>query len=658
MRSIDFEGGALAPFPDGMFGQTDVAADRDTHLAEAFFPELAEWGGVLSRLRVPTRLAIRIAIRAREEEGGDFGSALLATGAFETDTIIKAIATELGLKMATDIAAQRLVLSDEQALALLRRDDTRAPIRQIEPDGTVTYLVTPRHLRPEALRNWLSLRPSSAARLKLADPWLLRAAVLQRVRPLLARTAVAGLSDRFPDMSARTVLTGWQGIVIGGISIAVPVGLLLALELLLLILHILATVFFFGCVLLRLTAMAAFRKPAAGRSDVPFPGEDAPIFSVLVALRDEAELVPDVLAAMDGLEWPRSRFEIKLVCEADDAATLAAIRQHELPAYVEVVEVPAIEPRTKPKALAYALPLCAGEYVALYDAEDQPHPMQLAEAWQRFRAGGPDLAVVQAPLEISNKGSGPIALMFGFEYAGLFRGLLPWLAGLRVMLPLGGTSNHFRRSALDAVGGWDPFNVTEDADLGMRLARFGYRAETISCPTYEAAPQAFSVWLPQRSRWLKGWAHTWLVHMREPMGLLRQTGPASFLVAQVLFAGMLVSAVLHPVLLATLAWNTFHILQDSPDSPLRSLLLVVDIVNIVGGYLSFLLLGWQASSPRERADFWKVVLLTPAYWVMMSCAGWRAMWKLWRRPHQWEKTHHERAAAQQFADGPPTRAFI
>lgn len=658
MRSIDFEGGAAAPFPDGMFGQTDVAMDRDIHLAEAFFPELAEWGGVLSRLRMPTDLAIRIAIRARQEEGGDFASALLAAGFFEAGIIVQAIAAELGIKVATDIATQRLVLNDEQALALLRRDDARAAIRLIEPDGAVSLLITPRHLRLEAMRNWLSLRPTSAARLKLADPRLLRAAVLERVRPILTRTAVAGLSDRFPDMSARTVLTGWQGVVFGGVSIAVPVALILAYELLLLVLHILATIFFFGCVLLRVTAMAAFRKPAPGRSDIPRPGEDAPIFSVLVALYDEAEMVPDLLAAMDRLEWPRSRLEIKLVCEADDVATLAAIRRHGLPAHVEVVEVPPVEPRTKPKALAYALPLCAGEYVALYDAEDQPHPMQLAEAWQRFRAGGLDLAVVQAPLEISNKGSGPIALMFGFEYAGLFRGLLPWLAGLRVMLPLGGTSNHFRRSALDEVGGWDPFNVTEDADLGLRLARFGYRAETISSPTYEAAPQLFSVWLPQRSRWLKGWAHTWLVHMREPMGLLRQAGPASFLVAQVLFAGMLISVVMHPILLVTLLWSMFHILQDSPDSPLRSFLLTVDIINIVGGYLSFLLLGWQASSPRERSDFWKVVLLTPVYWVMMSWAGWRAIWKLWRLPHQWEKTHNERAAARQFADGQPAQASI
>src|SRR5690606_36007305 len=155
----------------------------------------------------------------------------------------------------------------------------------------------------------------------------------------------------------------------------------------------------------------------------------------------------------------------------------------------EVIEVPPGLPRTKPKALAYALPLTGGEFVTLYDAEDRPDPMQLAEAWQRFRQSGPDLAVLQAPLEISNRSDGAIARMFAFEYAALFRGLLPWLSRRRLMLPLGGTSNHFRRAALDAVGGWDPYNVTEDADLGMRLARFGYRAGTLSRPTLEPAPR-------------------------------------------------------------------------------------------------------------------------------------------------------------------------
>src|SRR5690606_16899638 len=150
----------------------------------------------------------------------------------------------------------------------------------------------------------------------------------------------------------------------------------------------------------------------------------------------------------------------------------------------------------------------AGELVALYDAEDRPHPRQLLEAWHRFRTADSDLACVQAPLLVSNRSAGIIARMFAFEYSGLFRAMLPFLSRNALIVPLGGTSNHFRRSALDKVGGWDPFNVTEDADLGLRLKRFGYRTETISLPTLEAAPVHLEVWLKQRTRWFKGWAQT------------------------------------------------------------------------------------------------------------------------------------------------------
>lgn len=338
---------------------------------------------------------------------------------------------------------------------------------------------------------------------------------------------------------------------------------------------------------------------------------------------------------------PRDRLEIRLACEADDTATLDAIKACGLPAHIQIIEVPPAGPRTKPKALAYALQMVGGEFVALYDAEDEPHPMQLVEAWLRFRSSGPDLAAVQAPLEISNRDDTLMARMFAFEYAGLFRGILPWLSDRRLMLPLGGTSNHFRRGALDEVGGWDPFNVTEDADLGMRLTRFGYHAEVISCPTLEPAPKHLSVWLPQRTRWFKGWSQTWLVHMRDPALLAKELGSKSFLVAQVLFAGMLASALLHPVLLVTFAILTVHLVMSHQLDTFGSALLAIDIVNITCGYLAFLLLGWQTMNRTERRGFWKIVLFTPVYWVYLSLAGWRALWYLWRRPHHWDKTPHE-----------------
>ena len=175
----------------------------------------------------------------------------------------------------------------------------------------------------------------------------------------------------------------------------------------------------------------------------------------------------------------------------------------------------------------------------------------------------------------------------------------------------------------------------------MRLARFGYRAETISRPTWEAAPTTLDIWLPQRTRWFKGWAQCWLVHMRQPRRLLAELGPASFLIAQVLFAGMLASAMLHPVLLGTGLFLVIDLFSYDPTTKLRSALLVIDIFNVACGYLSFLLLGWLTLTNMERLGFWKIILLTPPYWVMLSVAGWRAIWQLWRQPHLWEKTPHE-----------------
>ena len=99
---------------------------------------------------------------------------------------------------------------------------------------------------------------------------------------------------------------------------------------------------------------------------------------------------------------------------------------------------------------------------------------------------------MQARLAIDNASDGWLSRHFAAEYAGQFDVFLPALAKLRLPLPLGGTSNHFRADVLRKVGGWDPFNVTEDADLGMRLARFGYRTGVIGSTTWEEAPVAFS----------------------------------------------------------------------------------------------------------------------------------------------------------------------
>jgi hypothetical protein len=435
-RSAQHAGGVAR---DGEPANATASLESVSH--HIAYPELDEWQSVLTRLSVPWDAALEIAVHAREA-GCDFLSALLASGIGRHD-LTKAMAADLGLKASTDVDPKKLIVHDEQLVTLLRGGGDHLPVKLLEKDGSVSFLVSSKRIRLSWMRAYILSRPGLAKHLKIADADDLRAAITARARPLLARMAVSGLSERFPEMSARVVANAWQGTVVGILMTVLPVGLVLTPALVLGLLHGFATFFFFACVALRFAAVASV---ALGRRSprIDRPQGDVPVYSVLVALYKEADIVPDLLAALEWIVWPRDRLEIKLVCEADDTETLAAIKARPLPMHIKVVEVPAVGPRTKPKALAYALPMTSGEFVALYDAEDWPDPMQLAEAWQRFRQSGPELAVLQAPLEISNGAESLIARMFAFEYSALFRGLLPWLSRHRLMLPLGGTSNHFR----------------------------------------------------------------------------------------------------------------------------------------------------------------------------------------------------------------------
>ncbi len=608
--------------------------------ARFFLPDFDLWQPILKRLRLSPEGVVKLAVRAAEN-GTDFQTELLASDLVSERELFLAIAGVLGVGFVEEIDPNRLIVKPEDCMMLLRTRSKHLQVWMVDRDGISHPVIAPLGMSLGALKAVLQRRPGVAPLLRITTPLALRRAILAKTRDTLAREAKNRLNDELPGYSARIVTSGGQGSILGIVLCLLVLGLLAAPAGVFIAAHVFFGLFFAACIGLRFAAATvspAQPLPALER----LPRDRLPFYSVLVALHREAEVIPQLLAALERIDWPRSKLEIKLVCEADDRATLDAIARHRLPHYYEVVEVPPGLPRTKPKALCYAVPLTKGEFLVLYDAEDRPHPLQLLEAWHRFAQGGDKLACLQAPLKISNADAGLIARLFAFEYTALFRGLLPWLSGQHTILPLGGTSNHLRVAALEEVGGWDPYNVTEDADLGLRLARFGYRTETITLATLEDAPERFSIWLPQRTRWFKGWMHTWLVHMREPATLLRELGPRSFLIMQTLYAGLVISALIHPLLFVAAGYFSFQLLFTDPPSGWPVVLLTVDGLNILCGYLSFLVLGWHSLPVRERHGFWRILVFTPVYWMMMSAAGWRAILQLWHRPHHWEKTPHFR----------------
>lgn len=453
--------GALHGFAPAAVGSTT------RHAATQVFPELADWWPIIDDVGLTEALAIRIAASA-ERSGTGFGMEAIALGHIDEQRLTQAIADEFDLVMETEIAPDALGLQDQQAVTLL---STARPtlLARLSEGMEARVLFATRQLAP--IVRGLAAFPDMARRVRLIPIIALRRALLARVSDLLARTATFDLFSQHPHYSARLVFNAWQGCVVGALAIGLPIALWTWPMLTLVLLHIAFTLFFLACVGLRGAALGAGAEAAREVAARPDP-RDLPVYSVLVALYKEADVVADLIGALGRLDWPASKLDIKLICEADDHATIAAIAAARPPAFMETILVPGIGPRTKPKALNYALQACVGEFVVLFDAEDKPNPRQLLEAWQRFQDRDASVACLQAPLDITNAGQAWIARMFAFEYAALFNGLLPWLSARGLLLPLGGTSNHFRRQALEAVGRWDPFNVTEDADLGVRLTRF------------------------------------------------------------------------------------------------------------------------------------------------------------------------------------------
>jgi cellulose synthase/poly-beta-1,6-N-acetylglucosamine synthase-like glycosyltransferase len=399
------------------------------------------------------------------------------------------------------------------------------------------------------------------------------------------------------------------------------------------------TCFFLASIWLRLFAGAA--STACGREPYrPRAGDRwLPAYSIVVALHREARVVPHLIAALDAIDYPRSKLDIKLVIEHDDHATRDAIEALHLPATYEIVVAPAGWPRTKPRALNIALPLVRGEYLVIFDAEDAPAPGQLREAAERFLRSPRELACLQARLAIDNIEDSWLTRLFAIEYAVLFDVLNPGLAGLGLPLPLGGSSNHFRTGVLREICGWDAWNVTEDADLGLRLARLGFRIGVLPSSTQEEAPARLDAWLTQRRRWSKGWMQTFVTLTRDPRRLICELGAANSLAVALMMTGLVIAPPLWPFFAGLIA-HDLRAGLPAPDSALVLIETVLWMSSALFGAGSILWLALLGMKRRQLLGLWPYLPLLFPYYILTSAAAWLALYDLILRPYHWHKTEH------------------
>lgn len=430
---------------------------------------------------------------------------------------------------------------------------------------------------------------------------------------LLADRMANEFTRTHPEFAARLGFARWQkaaGIVV---ITALVLGIAVNAEAVAILLTVLATAL--TGIDVAITARGLRHRQ---RLDPAVADEELPPYTVIVPAYQEEKVIGATVQALAALDYPHDRLEVLVLVEQHDPATKAAVLAVDPPPFARVVDIPAGPPQTKPRTCNLGLLLARGELVVVFDAEDRPEPDQLRKTAARF-ARDTDLACVQARLSFYNADDNVLTRLFEMEYATRYRLLLPGLSALRMPIPLGGTSNHFRTNVLREAGGWDAWNVTEDADLGMRCAAMGYRVDVVDSTTWEEAVARPWPWVRQRTRWFKGWYLTALVHTRRPLRTWRRFGPRGMVPLLALVGGTPVS------LLALSAATVLGLSGVELPAPLVLGSLVVLAASTV---------------LRMCAGAGVIVLATPLYGLLCCVAAWRALWELVRAPFVWDKTSH------------------
>jgi len=458
------------------------------------------------------------------------------------------------------------------------------------------------------------------------------------------KKAVFDLLEHDANSSALTTFTTPQLVVIFSFVAIVIVGLFLKFQLTAIVLNIIFSGFFLLAISFKLfLALVGSRfelHQAVTKQEVKNVVDDElPIYTIHLPVYKEDKLIKKLIWNLQSIDYPREKLDIKLLIEEDDDKTLNAVRDLDFPAIFEVIVVPFHMPKTKPKACNYGLHFSRGKYLTIYDAEDIPDTDQLKKVVSLFGKLPENFICIQCALNYFNRNENFLTRMFTLEYSYWFDYMLPGLDTLDIPIPLGGTSNHFKLSKLLDLKGWDPFNVTEDADLGVRAYAKGYKVAVVNSTTYEEANNDFFNWIRQRSRWIKGYMQTFLVHMRNPAALVKKVGWKGFIGFNFFIGATPVMFLLYPILLLIfVCYVVFDLTSIRILFP--DWVLFISIFNLMVGNILMIYVNMMAVFKRRFYELILYAIANPIYWLMHSISAYKGLYQLIVKPFYWEKTNH------------------
>lgn len=591
-------------------------------------PEIA----FLSAYGVASAQLIAAAALARKQ-GVPPDRALLANGAVTERFFYQSLARHLGLAFIEEPVRLQDRARETYPQAI------RVGIVRCEGPAGPCWLAAPRGDGLKALLRAVRRDGIQRSHLAITTPSHLSRCVREAAHRRIAAAASYNLLSADADLSAQGGANlfqqsfAWIGALIFVLSVTIVP--LAAANLWVVIVGFV----FIATVLFRLFLSAAALGVPRGRNE-PLDDRQLPKYTIVVALYKEARIARRLVAMLDRIDYPRAKLDIKFVLEKDDFETRRALESLPLAPIYEIIVAPNGQPRTKPRALNIALPLAEGDLCVVFDAEDAPDPQQLRRAAEHFARSPARLACLQGRLAIDNARETWLTHLFAIEYAALFHVQNIGLADLGLPLPVSGSSNHFRTSILREIHGWDAWNVTEDADIGLRLARFGYSVGVLDSTTYEEAPVSLKAWFGQRRRWFKGWLQTSITITRSPVTLVAELGVLRSGALALLFLSLLVGPLFWiPSSLFVLIEAISNRLWTPADFSGICLATLWTSVIILGTASLF----WYAllGMKRQRLLYlWPALILLLPYYCLHAAAAWVALYELFRQPFHWHKTEH------------------
>ena len=611
-------------------------------------------GQILISAGLITHQQLADALTEQARAGGQIGIHLILMGAVTRLELYGSIADQLGFRFVNlvDEPPDSVLMATMDPKTHISRD--WIPFRW---DGDTLIVATAEPPTRRTIHEARSEFGADNVDFVVTTDWDMDQAVTRFCRAKLLFNAAEELATLSPERSAKGKPVPWQrfaaylvaALVVGGMIIK-PAGTIVAILIFL-------NLFFFVAVCFKMVttivglwrkhedriAERTLREAGAWLVDT-IPDHELPMYTILVPVFKEANVMEMVLEHIGHLDWPKSKMQVLILTEEVDQDTVEAVKAAQPPEFIRLLVVPAGSPQTKPRACNFGLMFALGEYLVIYDAEDRPEPDQLRRAHAAFLADNRDpdqnrpLACVQAALNYFNWDANLLTRMFTLEYSSWFDGMLHGMEYLRLPIPLGGTSNHFRTDRLRELGGWDPYNVTEDADLGMRASAAGYRVGTITSTTWEEACSKVPAWIKQRTRWIKGYMVTAMVDARHPVKFTRSAGVRSLGTLVGLIIGTPLMFLAYPII-----WGMTIIVYIGFETFAFTLPPAVGafaVFNAIFGNVVVIVLAMLTGASRHGWRIAGYALLNPIYWCLHSFSSWRALIQVFFNPFAWEKTPH------------------